>query len=69
MSRLVYVKKLEETNLVLFNLFAHFRMANSQSFKFKLEVELKLEKCSQKKLIAQYHRTEAGATSAHVYCS
>jgi NTP pyrophosphatase (non-canonical NTP hydrolase) len=50
MSRLVYVKKLkEETNLVLFNLCAHFRMANSQSFKFKLKVELKLEKCRQKK--------------------
>jgi hypothetical protein len=49
MSRLVYVKKLEETNLVLFNLCAHFRMANSQPSNSKLEVELKLEKGSQKK--------------------
>jgi hypothetical protein len=49
MSRLVYVKFFEETNLVLFNLCAHLRMANSQSFKLKLEVELKLEKLSQKK--------------------
>ncbi len=50
MSKLVYVRKLkEETNFVLFNLCGHLQMADSQSFKFKLEVELKLEKCSQKK--------------------